>query len=782
MRLKRFAITGLAVVALLGSGVAARALTIELSPKDGGGAIAAAVSAARAHPDVPVDIRLKAGTYYLDHTLTFTAADARSATAPLTIEPDGAGEVTISAGRCLKANWSPARGGIMQTPVPADADFDQLFVNGQLQHLARYPNYDARQHIFGGTSPEAIAPARVRTWHDPVGGYVHALQRASWGSVSYRITGVKPDGTLQLEGGWQNNRPMGMNSRRVFVEGIFEELDAPGEWYLNRSKHVLYYWPTPGLDLAQARIEVSGFAQAVDFAGTMQHPVRYITLRGLRIMHTARTFMQTKEPLLRSDWRIYRGGAVTITGGQFITLDGCVFDDNGGNAVFVSDYNRHITVEHCIIKGVGASGVCFVGSPTAVRNPLFEYHQSQKYSAIDLTPGPKTDDYPADCLVDDCLIHDIGRVELQVAGVEIDMAARITVRHCSIYDCPRAGINIGDGCWGGDVIEYCDVFNTVQATGDNGSFNSWGRDRYWHLAGVPKGALPELAKLDTVEPIILRNNRWRCDHGWDIDLDDGSSNYQIINNVCLHGGLKNREGYYRDDENNVLVGCAFYPQVWFVDSQDVFAHNIVQGGYRPAFMYHKWGKEIDYNLLPNEGALAESRKRGNDLHSLAGNPEFLDASHGDYRVAKDSPALRIGFQNFPMDEFGVSSPRLRALAQTPALPGAPVETHAGEAGGTVDWQGASLKKLAGLAERSVTGMGEDQGLLVVGVREGSRAQRLGLKPQDVILECNNVVIHDVSELARAWDKTGSKGTAATLEIWRNQRKVRLQANQNQKSQ
>ena len=59
------------------------------------------------------------------------------------------------------------------------------------------------------------------------------------------------------------------------------------------------------------------------------------------------------------------------------------------------------------------------------------------------------------------------------------MAASITVSHCSIYDMPRAGINIGDGCWGGHVIEFCDVFDTVKETGDHGSFNSWGRDRYW---------------------------------------------------------------------------------------------------------------------------------------------------------------------------------------------------------------------------------------------------------------------------------------------------------------
>ena len=42
------------------------------------------------------------------------------------------------------------------------------------------------------------------------------------------------------------------------------------------------------------------------------------------------------------------------------------------------------------------------------------------------------------------------------------MLIRITVRQCSIYDTSRAGINIGDGCWGGHVIEFCDIFDTVK--------------------------------------------------------------------------------------------------------------------------------------------------------------------------------------------------------------------------------------------------------------------------------------------------------------------------------
>ena len=56
---------------------------------------------------------------------------------------------------------------------------------------------------------------------------------------------------------------------------------------------------------------------------------------------------------------------------------------------------------------------------------------------------------------------------------------------------------------------------------------------------------PSLILLDAQKPTIIRNNRFRCDHGWDIDLDDGSSNYHIYNNLCLNGGIKLREGFHR---------------------------------------------------------------------------------------------------------------------------------------------------------------------------------------------------------------------------------------------
>src|SRR6266852_5391049 len=265
-------------------------------------------------------------------------------------------------------------------------------------------------------------------------------------------------------------------------------------------------------------------------------------------------------------------------------VDDCFLDQLGGNCIFVSGYNRRIRISRSHIARAGANGISFVGERKAVRNPLDSYDDRLGIGDLDLIPGPRTADYPAECLVEDTLIYQTGQVEKQTAPVEIDIARAITVRHCSIYDVPRAGINIGDGCWGGHHIDHCDVFDTVKETGDHGSFNSWGRDRWWGIKGLDldtalQGPHAKLPVLDAAETNILSNSRWRCDHGWDIDLDDGSTNYHIYDNLCLNGGLKLREGFYRTCANNVLVNNSLHPHVWYNDSHDIFRGNIVFAPY-----------------------------------------------------------------------------------------------------------------------------------------------------------------------------------------------------------
>jgi len=739
-----------------------------------------------------VTINLRAGTYYLPAPLVLTSADSGTKAAPVTYQAYNGEPVVVSGGQLLNMSWKPYRDKIMQAKVPADCTTDQLFVNGQRRILARYPNYDPNQRILGGYAADAFSPERVKRWANPAGGFIHAMQALEWGDLRYRITGKDAGGNVIYEGGWQNNRQMGMHPEQRYVENIFEELDAPDEWFLDIKTHTLYYYPPAGLNLSKAIIETVRLRSLIELRGDEAHPVRFTRFKGITFRHTARTFMDNKEPLLRSDWTTYRGGALFFTGTEECTVENCNIEQAGGNAVFASDYNRHLAIRGCYIPDAGANGVAFVGDSKAVRSPLFEYAQRHTLAEIDLTPGPRTSNYPADCLVEDCLICRSGRVEKQTAPVEIDMAARITVRHCSIYDVPRAGINIGDGCWGGHMIEFCDIFDTVKETGDHGSFNSWGRDRYWGLNGLDLNndndwkAHKDLPFLDVVEPITLRNTRWRCDHGWDIDLDDGSSNYHIYNNLCLNGGIKNREGYGRIVENNIIVNNTYHPHVWYAHSGDIFRRNIVfVDGYRPAGMPsdRPWGAEMDHNLVDQPGLNAPHPAQGlaaishRDAASIVADARFVNPASGDFRVSSDSPVLSMGFKNFPMDQFGVLSSRLKAIARTPQIPAIAGQTNDNKSQESATAPsvvfGARVRNIVGLGDRSVYGLPDESGVLVMDTPAGSAAKKFGLMPDDVIVAAGNQTVHTVTDLLKIVN--GSQGKTLHLTVIRQQTKTGMDA-------
>ena len=730
------------------------------------------------------DVYLRGGTYYLTAPLVFTASDSGTKDDPVVFRNYRDEHPVINGGiRLGDLDWKPFREGILQAQVPEDLQTEEIFINGERQILARYPNFDPKAKYFDGFAADAISEQRAARWSDPGGGYYHAMHPAFWGDFTWRITGKDASGKPQLEGGWQNNRGAAAHEQVRFVENIFEELDAPGEWFLNSKTHTLYFHPPAGLDLKHAVVEATRLRTLVEFRGDEAHPVKWIMLRGLTFRQAARTVMDNREPLLRSDWTIYRGGAVFFNGAEDCALEDSFVDQVGGNAVFVNNYNRRVTIRGTQIAKAGASGICFVGDPQAARSPMFNYYHVQDLDKIDRTPGPKTNNYPADCLVEDCLIHLTGRVEKQTAGVEIDLAQSITVRHCSIYDMPRAGINIGDGCWGGHVIEWCDVFDTVKETGDHGSFNSWGRDRFWRPNIDEVNAwvkqVSDLPLLDVVKPIKLINNRWRCDHGWDIDLDDGSSNYEIRNNLCLRGGIKNREGFKRVVENNILVDGGYDPHVWYAECGDVFRRNIVWTAYRPANMPPPpWGAEMDHNLVHRDGATgtapaSELRKQsGRDAYSIVADARFADPARGDYRVDDGSPALALGFVNFPMDRFGVRKPELKAMARVPQLPrgGAAAPLAAARAADPATWLGASVRNVLNEGEMSAFGLPGVTGVLVLDVPAESALANAGLRKNDVILSVNDGKTADTAALLRLAPESPA-GSPLKIEVSRDQKKI-----------
>ena len=732
----------------------------------------------------PIDFVLMDGIHYLDSCVVISSRQSGNKDNPVTYKAQHEGKAMLSGGKQITLNWKLWKDGIFCASMTDEQikDIDQLYVNGKRKAMARYPNrngknvfdaWDLSHSIAEDPQNDLFHPKRVVRWKNPQGAYIHAMHASLWGDMHWVVTGTQKE-KLVYEGGWQNNRPSAMHPVYRIIENVFEELDEPGEWFYDNAQRVLYYYPEKGEVMAEAKVEGVRLTELVRFEGTQSSPVAYTSLEGLVFRHAARTFMENREPLLRSDWTICRKGAVTYWGAENCSMKNCEFDQVGGNSICVNDYNRNLLFHGCYFHEGGANGIAFIGNPSAVRSPLFRYG-NQNYAEMDRTPGPKNDLYPANCKVEECLFTLTGRVEKQTAPIEISMSRGITVSHCSIYDVPRAGINISEGTFGGHTIEYCDVFNTVLETGDHGSFNSWGRDRFWTpdikttAAEVEKDSM--LTHLDMLECNILRNNRWRCDYGWDVDLDDGSSHYRIYNNVLLSGGLKFREGYDRIATNNIIVNNSLHPHVWYTESGDIFKHNIVFGPYRPIAMNicipegEKWGKELDYNFFAvTDTNVKRYTEDGCDKNSLVGDPLFVDAAAGNYKVRSESPAFKIGFKNFDMQNFGVTLPRLRRIARTPEIPEVLLESNEQRSSIRL-WHSVKIKNVETLGEQSATGLKDRCGVLVVSVPENSELGQSGLRANDVILSLDGKKVCNVKELLRL---ETNQADNLVLKVWRNQ--------------
>lgn len=692
-----------------------------------------------------------------------------------TLKAEFPNAVSIYGSKKEQVEWKKYKGKIWVTDISNIPNFSQLYINGKKQILARYPNYDPEGGAWQGHAADAISKERVGSWQNPIGGFVHAMHSGRWGDFHYQITGVDKSGQVILKGGFQNNRPSALHKELRMVENIFEELDSPKEWYFDKKDKKLYFWPKEDVNLAKATVGFSILKELVIVKGTEDNPVDNVHFEAIHFSCSKRTFMEQYHPLLRSDWCIYRGGAILFDGTKNCSITDCEFNNLGGNVIFVNGYNRGTHISGNYIHNCGASAICFVGDTTAVRSPSYQYGQAVSIQKMDTVSGPANNLYPADCIAENNLIHHIGEIEKQVAGVQISMAMNLQVSHNSIYSVPRSGINISEGTWGGHKITYNDVFDTVLETSDHGSFNSWGRDRFWHpnrqIMDKLTTANPQMPYWDAGRTTEIAHNRFRCDHGWDIDLDDGSSNYYLHDNLCLNGGIKLREGFGRVVENNIMVNNSFHPHVWFKESKDKFLHNIVMTKYFP-IQLRGWGDEVDQNLFPDAAALALAQKTGTDEHSIYGNPEFVDPAKGDFQVSKGSIALKIGFKNFSMNQFGVQKASLKAIAKTPVIPELNILSFYKEEKKILSWKGLTLKNIESEQEMSAYGLFDKNGVIIVDMLDDSPFKSCGLQNQDVIVKIENVAVDDIAHFITKYQEKAWLGKLI-FTLVRNQKKIQL---------
>ena len=720
------------------------------------------------------NIFLRQGSYYIDTPVELNEETLGSTGIRLTITNYRDETPVMTGAAPITPQWTVYEGPVLAADIGPGRKVDAFYVNGERQIMARYPNYEPGKTL-GGYAADALSKERVARWKNPAGGYIRALHHAEWGGNSYRITGKTADDELLYEWVGDNNRGNEMHAVKRMVENIFEELDAPGEWYYDKETGKLYYYPPEGLELKGAEYGVVTTEEFIRITGkSFRSPQKHITIRGIGMIRTHRTLFTGKyERPLRGDWGMVRSGAVFMENAEDIRIFGCSFEDIGGNAVTMSGYNEENQVEDCRFLHIGATGVLVIGKRSAVRDASTYDGENHKTEIHDFTPGPASDEYPRRITIADSYFFDIGTYEKQTAAVCMSVSEYVTVRRNTIHHTSRAGINVHDGTFGGHVIEGNDLFDCVTETADHGPINCWGRDRYWSVPqhdamgyyGRDKRAF---ALLDARSTSVIRGNRVYATYAFGIDIDDGASNYDIYNNLCIGVGIKLRDGFDRRVHNNVLIGSNLENHMSFAYNHDLIYSNVI------------CSRKICNSLCINEGATTFFSHNlywnmGNevldlpepDYKSVTADPEFLDFKHGDYRVGEDSPARKLGFINFPMsdEDFG-----------RPDAPNPPQFVYVDEVDTdqTVRFYDVLLSNITGEGMRSAAGLPDLSGVFILERDVLGLFCKLGLPigTGDVIRRIGDRVIGNVEDFLEAFQEI-PLNTPVTIGIYRSQKPLEL---------
>ena len=112
-------------------------------------------------------------------------------------------------------------------------------------------------------------------------------------------------GGFQGGRGWQLNGTSGQidPTPPFFIENVFEELDAPSEWYFNESTRKLYlFWNSSSSSPPPSNVQfvTPVLKRLIEIVGTKADPVEGISIRGVGFRDTAHTYM---EP-----WGVPSGG------------------------------------------------------------------------------------------------------------------------------------------------------------------------------------------------------------------------------------------------------------------------------------------------------------------------------------------------------------------------------------------------------------------------------------------------------------------------------------------
>ena len=513
-----------------------------------------------------VTIFLQAGTYYLYEPLRLRPEDSG-----LTIE----GKDAVISGGMKITGWK-RQGKMVVADVPdfngRPVDFRQLWVNGQkavrardvsdFEQMNRIRTYDKKNHVLWvpRKAVEKILKAP----------YAEMVLHEMWCTSNLRIKSITPQGDsaavrfhqpedrLQFEHPWPS--PMTPDTKHpspFYLTNAKELLDEPGEWYHDIREHKVYYMPRAGETIREAIVPV--VETLVEFIGTAEHPVRNITMKGIRFSHT--TWMRPAEKghvplqagmylmeayklrpqidrpnnhkLDNQGWLGRADAAVELRYTEDCNFEGCRFEHLGGSGLDYVVACRRGTTTNCTFTDIAMNGyVCGSFSPEGLETHL----PYQPTDFREVCTGQT---------VEQSEFYDISNEDWGCVAICAGYVSGITIDHNTIHDVSYTGISLGWG-WNRDLV--CMKDNKVHA---NLIYNY--ANHMYDCAGIYTlgNQLGTLISENVVRDIATPSYVHDPNHWFYLYTDEGSSNITLRDNwTPTEKFLKNANGPGNVWENN----------------------------------------------------------------------------------------------------------------------------------------------------------------------------------------------------------------------------------------
>jgi hypothetical protein len=313
----------------------------------------------------------------------------------------------------------------------------ELFFEGQPMTIARWPNsgFAHVRDVVGGEPFEirgnrgdhvgrfTYDGERPDRWVGEPDVWLHGYWFWDWAESREQVASIDPkQHVIALEPPYHQ---YGYRAGQWFYAfNVLAELDAPGEWYLDRQRGVLLFWPPR----AQGEAIVSATDQLLELRGASR-----ITFRGLTF-EAARTT------------------AISVEDGRDDEIEACTIRNVGGWAVQIRGGARD-GVDHCEIASTGLGGISLAGGDRATLTPA-DHHAIGNH------------------------IHDYSRWKRTLQPAIALDGVGLRAAHNHIHDAPHQAIAFS----GNDhVIEGNDIHDVCEETRDAGAIYA---SRDWTARGT----------------------------------------------------------------------------------------------------------------------------------------------------------------------------------------------------------------------------------------------------------------------------------------------------------